>query len=133
MCWRTWQWCWPAAAGRKRRCAKPRRAITLNPNHPAWYFGALGIAQLVSGDPGGAVASLKAWIEVNPTWHVPYLFLIAAQANAGNQAAAEETLKRFIALRGFEMHIGAVAKKWPMAEKEAAIFHKGLRTAGMKD
>jgi len=112
-----------------------QRAVQLNPNHPDWYFLASGIALLLTQNPTPAAEHLRKWSEINPSWHVPYIFLAAALANAGNQDGAKEALARFDELyyRGSTKTLRFVRYSWPMAAEQEKIFLRGLRSAGMPE
>jgi adenylate cyclase len=110
-----------------------RKAMELNPSHPKWYFGASGIALLLTENPGRAVDDLRRWSEVDPSWHVPYVFLVAALANSGEVAAAKTALARFNKLVRARVTLPFVRTTWPMAPEQEEVFHRGLRLAGMKE
>ena len=112
-----------------------RRAMELNPSHPSWYFGASGIALMLTGEPRRAAEHLRKWSKAYPSWDRPYLFLAAALANAGKQKAAKQALSRFDQLyaRGSTKTLMLVRRHWPMAPAQQKIFHNGLKLAGMKE
>jgi len=121
---------------------RPREALTLvqqamelNPNHPKWYFIASGIALLLTGEAERAVRDLRAWSAINPSWHVPYIFLAAALGNSGNVAEAKAALARFDALYypGSTKTLNFVRSLWPMSQEQEKVFLGGLRLAGMRD
>jgi len=121
---------------------KPQEALTLiqdamelNPNHPDWYFGPLGIALLLTEDQVRAVTYLRTWSETNPSWHVPYVFLAAALANAGELEAAKAALARYSELYypGSKKTLSSFRRSWPMAPAQEEIVRRGLRLAGMKE
>ncbi len=119
---------------------QPQRALTLiqkamelNPSHPIWYFAVSGIALLLTENPERAVGDLQTWLEVNPNWHVPYIFLAAALANSGDEAAARAALARFNQLLFAGTTLYFIRNKWPMARKQAEVFERGLRLAGVKE
>jgi len=112
-----------------------QEAMELNPNHPDWYYGALGIALLLTGDSARAVRHLRTWSEAHPSWRVPLIFLAAALANTGKVAAAKLAVARFGALYGIgtKTTLVGVQRMWPMAKPQQDLFLKGLRLAGVKE
>ena len=74
------------------------------------------------------------WSDAYPSWHVPYLFLAAALAEAGEQQAAKKALGRFNHLYelGSIKTLIIVRRNWPMQPPQEKIFHRGLKAAGMK-
>ena len=121
-------------AGRPEEALKlAEQAQTLNPNHPKWYFGASGIALLLSNQPDRAVRHLRSWSDDNPSWFLPHLFMAAALGNAGEETAAREALERAYAQRHYEIMLPAVRRGWPMEPAEEEIFMRGLRAAGARE
>ena len=119
-------------AGRPDEALKlVRKAIERNPNHPSWYFAAVGIAYLLTEKPELAIRDLKRWSESTPSWDVPYMFLASANGLAGKVEAAAAALERRDQLASGKMSFYAVSRTWPMAPKQEAIFVKGLKLAGM--
>ena len=112
-----------------------QNAMELNPNHPDWYFGPLGIALLLTEDPARAITHLRTWSEANPSWHVPYIFLAATLANSGELEAAKTALARYSELYypGSTKTLSSFRRSWPMAPEQEAIVQRGLRMAGMKE
>ena len=121
-------------AGRPQEALKlAEQAQALNPNHPKWYFGASGIALLLSNQPDRAVRHLQSWSDDNPSWFLPYLFMAAALGNAGEETAAREALERAYAQRHYEIMLPAARRGWPMEPAEEEIFMQGLRAAGARE
>ena len=125
------------------------RARERNPNYPAWYFAASGIARLFSGDAAGSLEDLKQWNSADPTYHMPYVFLGAALALSGQPNEGRIALSRFEDLSNNQswrtpkldenglpiimMTTYAVKRRLPMAPDQEELFLRGLRLAGMKD
>ena len=121
-------------AGRPKEAVKlALRARELNPNHPKWYFAASGIALLLIEEPDRAARHLQTWSRANQSWYLPLLFLASAEGNAGATTQAKATLARAFKLRHFEIMLPAVSRSWPMAAEQEKVFHRGLRTAGMRE
>jgi adenylate cyclase len=60
-------------AGRPKDALKLiQKAMEMNPDHPAWYFAASGIAYLLTEEAELAIRDLKRWSEAAPNWNVPY-------------------------------------------------------------
>ncbi len=109
------------------------QAQALNPNHPKWYFGASGIALLLSDQPERAVRHLQFWSDDNPSWFLPHLFLASALGNAGETADARDALERAYKQRHYEIMLPAVRRGWPMEADQEKIFIGGLRAAGARE
>ncbi|MCZ6611357.1 MAG: hypothetical protein O6941_01880, partial [Planctomycetota bacterium] len=122
-------------AGRPRDALKLiQKARELNPNHPAWYFAASGVAYLLTEETELAIRDLERWVESTPNWNVPYMFLASAHGLAGQTEAAKAALDRHAYLiQGAKMTFYSVKRQWPMAPAEEEIFIRGLRVAGMTD
>ena len=108
------------------------RAMELNPTHPYWYYAASGVAFLLSGQSEPAVRDLERWMEAQPNWHIPYLFLASAYGIADQEVEAQAALKRFNKLIGGVYSLYAINRSWPMGEAEKEIFNRGLAVAGIK-
>jgi tetratricopeptide (TPR) repeat protein len=61
-------------------------AIALNPTTPPWYFAALGVSRYAAGSYEAAIEALKRV----PPGGEPLLFLVLAEAMAGQAEAAHE-------------------------------------------
>ena len=121
-------------AGRPEEALRlAEQAQALNPNHPKWYFGASGIALLLSNQPDRAVRHLRSWSDDNPSWFLPYLFIAAALGNAGEESAARKALERAYKQRHYEIMLPAVRRGWPMQPAQEEIFMSGLRAAGARE
>ncbi len=133
----------------------PKRAISLsdlarerNPNHPAWYFAASGIALLLSGSPEESLDDLEAWSASDETFNIPYAYLASALALAGRTDEARKAMVMFDIRSGSSLTKGeldetgkrkirtsayAIKRRWPMAPEQEELFLKGLRLAGVRD
>ena len=107
------------------------RAMELNPAHPYWYYAASGVAFLLSGQADQAIRDLNKWLESNPNWHIPHLFLASAYGLAGQEAEARASLTRHNDLIG-NFSLYAINRTWPMSETEKELFNDGLRVAGIE-
>lgn len=119
---------------------RPEEAVSLiqqamehNPDHPAWYFSASGVAYLLTEQPQLAIRDLERWSAATPNWPTPHLFVAAAYGLAGQTDLAEKAFKIYTALRGYKMTIYAAKRTWPMALHEEEIFLRGLKAAGVKE
>jgi adenylate cyclase len=121
-------------AGRPKEALRlVQRAMELNPDHPSWYFGASGIALLLTGYYERSVTHLKKWSSSVPAWRLPYIFIAAALAGSGEIEAAKSAVSRFNDLysAGSKTTLYALRFKWPMDEDEQQLFDKNLRLAGV--
>ncbi len=119
---------------------RPKEALVLiktamerNPNHPAWYYAASGIAYLLTEEPELAIRDLERWSESTPCWNVLQLFLVSAYGLAGQTDAAVAAFEKNTSMFRGEMSLYAVKRKWPMEPAEEEIFIRGLRVAGAID
>jgi adenylate cyclase len=110
-----------------------KRAIRLNPLHPAWYLYGIGLAHYGAGHYEEAVAPLRAAINRFPTYITPRRHLAAAYAQMGrlDEAGAEiEALRRLdpslcIALYRERMRYEKV--------EDLEHYLDGLRKAGLPE
>ncbi|MCZ6511477.1 MAG: hypothetical protein O7A62_12940, partial [Alphaproteobacteria bacterium] len=108
-----------------------QKAMELNPSHPDWYFGASGIAYLLTDETELAIRDLQRWSEATQSWPVPYAFLASAYGLAGQAEAAKTAWDRHQQLlRGAKRSAYAMKRQWPMAPTEEEIFFRGLEIAG---
>jgi len=73
------------------------KAIALNPNHPAVYFGALGHAYHLSGRIEEAIEAFKAYADRSPGFGLLDLVIIYQQN--GRPEEARQTAKQLMAAR----------------------------------
>ena len=123
----------PFAGRPKEALELIKTAMERNPDHPAWYYAASGIAYLLNEDPEPAIRDLERWSESTPSWNVLQMFLASAYGLAGQVEAAEAAYERNTAMIRGKMSLYAVTRKWPMEPTEEEIFLRGLRVAGVPD
>jgi len=110
-----------------------KTAMERNPNHPAWYYAASGIAYLLTEEPELAIRDLERWSESTPSWNVLQMFLASAYGLAGQTDAAVAAFEKNTSMFRGAMSLYAVKRKWPMKPAEEEIFLRGLRVAGVKE
>jgi len=110
-----------------------KTAMERNPNHPAWYYAASGIAYLLTEEPELAIRDLERWSESTPSWNVLLMFLASAYGLAGQTEAAVAAFEKNTSMFRGAMSLYAVKRKWPMKPAEEEIFLRGLRVAGVRD
>jgi len=110
-----------------------QNAMRLNPNHSDWYYGASGIALLLTGNSNRAVSHLRKWSESTPSWREPYIFLAAALANTGDISGAKAAVTRYSELfgPGTRTTLYGVQHKWPLEENQRELFQSSLQLAGV--
>jgi len=130
---------WSLLGEHERAVGMAELAIRLDPFHPDWYLSSLGHVYYVAKDYERAIAAL----EVAPDGHCETrLYLVAAYARIGNQAAVRPHVDEFIRhscerLGGdpdtdVPRYVGAMIKSNPfMRPDDAAHFVEGLRLAGL--
>jgi TolB-like protein/Flp pilus assembly protein TadD len=112
-----------------------KRAMTLDPKHPPFYYWYLSLAQFCQGQFEEAAVSLEKCYKGYPAeskW-----LLAAIYAQLGRQQEAEEVLKKYMKTRGLEhftvekvlKYDGYHAFKDP---KDVELLAEGLRKAGLK-
>jgi TolB-like protein/class 3 adenylate cyclase len=111
-----------------------QKAMRLNPDHPDWYYGASGIALLLSGQPKRAVSHLRKWSKSNTSWWPPYIFLAAALAKSGDIASAKAAVASYGEFfgRGIRTTLYGVNHIYPMDDAQKKLFQSGLKLAGVK-
>mgnify|MGYP001828729919 FL=1 len=121
-------------AGRPEEARKLiQTAMELNPDHPDWYYGASGVALLLTGDYKRAVTHLRKWSKASPNWGPPYIFLGAALAASGDVAGAKAAVGRYdeLYMPGSRMTLLAVRNKYPMGTEQLEKFQRYLSLAGV--
>lgn len=108
-------------------------AMERNPNHPAWYYAAAGIAYLLTEKPELAVRDLERWSAATPSWNVLQMFLVSGYGLANQPDAAKAAYDKNTATFGGRMSVYAAKRKWPMRPDEEEIFLRGLRIAGVPE
>ncbi|MGI9523499.1 MAG: tetratricopeptide repeat protein [Hyphomicrobiaceae bacterium] len=111
-----------------------QRAMELNPDYPEWYFGASGIALLLTEDYQRAVSHLRKWSLASPSWRIPYIYLAAVLAGAGDVAGAKKAVARYSRLYspGTLTTLYGVQYKYPMENEQRELFQHNLRLAGVR-
>lgn len=77
---------------------RAQHALRLNPFHPLRYLAWLGLAssRLQRDDTAGAVEAAARAVEANAGFSIPLAYLCAAQARAGQAAAARDAAERLL-------------------------------------
>lgn len=77
---------------------RAQHALRLNPFHPLRYLAWLGLAssRLQHDDTAGAVEAAARAVEANAGFSIPLAYLCAAQARAGQAAAARDAAERLL-------------------------------------
>jgi tetratricopeptide (TPR) repeat protein len=111
-----------------------QKAMRLNPAHPDWYYGASGIALLLTGHPKRAVSHLEKWSRSHSSFRPPYIFLAAALAKSGDVASAKKAVTRYGELYGpgTRTTLYAVNHTYPMDDEQRKLFQSWLQLAGVK-
>jgi len=112
-----------------------KRAMTLDPKHPPFYYWYLSLAQFCQGQFEQAAVSLDKCYKGYPAeskW-----LLAATYAQTGQQQEAEEVLKKYMKSRGLEHFTVEKVLKYDgfhafKDSKDTKRFAEGLRKAGLK-
>jgi TolB-like protein/Flp pilus assembly protein TadD len=112
-----------------------KRAMTLDPKHPPFYYWYLGLAQFCQKQFEKAAVSLERCHKDYPgesKW-----LLAATYAQLGRQQEAEDVLSKYMKSRGFEHFTVEKVLKYDSFHafknpKDTELFAEGLRKAGLK-
>jgi tetratricopeptide (TPR) repeat protein len=112
-----------------------KRAMTLDPKHPPFYYWYLSLAQFCQGQFEEAAVSLEKCYKGYPAeskW-----LLAAIYAQLGRQQEAEEVLKKYMKSRGLKHFTVEKILKYDgfhafKDQKDTKLLAEGLRKAGLK-
>ena len=109
-----------------------RRAMQLNPRHPAIYKVIYGEILFNQRDYAGAIKNFKLALDINPEIEESRIWLAAAYANIGNVEEASWQLEQ-LKLSGREVSLQRMENVIPFKDPEQRqLFLDGLYKAGLR-
>lgn len=114
------------------------KAIRLDPNYAAPYLSSLGLAHFDSKNYGEAADILRRSITINPKDQTPYLILIAAYGQSGEEEKALAILDQvnqfYQREYGRDFSIDWIRGQFPYQDKlDREFFLQGLRKGGVPE
>ena len=106
-------------------------AIQLDPLHPEWFFGNLGLAHYMLRDYDAAIAVMAGMVNIAHGSHLD--IRAAAYAQAGLEPEARSTMSEFLRMRP-NRNIRQTRNELPFRDPDdLEHFLEGLRKAGMPE
>jgi adenylate cyclase len=110
-----------------------KRAVRLNPFHPAWYFYGIGLAHYGAREYDQAIAPLRMAMSRFPTFITPRRHLAAAYAQMGRM---EEARNEIEVLRKLDPSVSIASYRERLRYEKAEDrehYFDGLRKAGLPE